>query len=69
MYILDYATSNSILGTIRKLFARRDAWTLFYGIWTYSVKVVDFSVIFECFVQFFTMSLLLWAYALTPKGF
>jgi len=42
MYLLDHASFGRVLGTIRILSTRRDAQTLFRGVWTNDVKAIDF---------------------------
>jgi len=36
-----------VLGTLGKPLARRGAWALFHGVWTYGGKVMDFQKNYE----------------------
>jgi len=39
--------SGSILHTTQKLLAKKGAWTLFHGVWSYGVEVIEFQSFYE----------------------
>jgi len=47
MYLLDRSPSNCVLGIVQKPLARRGAWALLWGVWTYNLKVIELQSFHE----------------------
>jgi len=41
--VIGREASGGKFGTAQKLLVRRGAWTLFCGVWTFGVKVIEFQ--------------------------
>jgi len=58
----DRASFSHVLSTIRKSSIKKGVWTLFHGIWTYGVKIIEFSTFYEIKIRKLLLLLLLFDY-------